>query len=178
VETYWSRYTGVALSGALDQVAADAGLTDVGAISSGAKLVSEAGELIFGYGEGQGPLIVGGADFTVRSTDNSNIVEDRVDAGAGFVSADFSAALLPGSFVTIMATFRPAGGVDGGADGGANGVADGGVDGGVDGSVQRYDVRCGCDAPGGALGVMLLALLRVPGASRCSRRPAGSPSAR
>ena len=101
-EMYISEYSNVlTTSDPLDQkkITAGSGTT----VNSGAVTTTATNELIYGVAIGASVTLNGGAGFNIRSTDQSNIVEDKTGATAGSYSASFSGG---GNWITSIATFK------------------------------------------------------------------------
>jgi hypothetical protein len=73
-------------------------------ITSGAATTTQGNELIYGVAIGATDAIGGGAGFTVRSTAQSNIVEDKIGTSGGPYSATFTGANY---WIASVATFKP-----------------------------------------------------------------------
>ena len=73
-------------------------------VTSGAVTTTQGNELIYGVAIGATDAIGGGAGFTVRSTAQSNIVEDKIGATGGSYSATFTGANY---WIATVATFKP-----------------------------------------------------------------------
>jgi hypothetical protein len=101
-EMYISEYSNVlTTSDPLDQkkITASSGSS----VSSGAVTTTATDELIYGVAIGESVPLNGGAGFNVRSTDQSNIVEDKTGVTAGAYSASFSGG---GNWIASIATFK------------------------------------------------------------------------
>ena len=102
-EIYASEYAGVLTTAdPLDKTSTTADNTTP--VTSGNVTTTQANELIYGVGIGATDAIGVGAGFTVRSTAQSNIVEDRIGATAGTYSAKFTGANY---WIATVATFKP-----------------------------------------------------------------------
>ncbi|HXO74973.1 MAG TPA: T9SS type A sorting domain-containing protein, partial [Puia sp.] len=73
-------------------------------VTSGAVTTTQGNELIYGVAIGATDPMGGGSGFTVRSTAQSNIVEDKTGAAAGSFSATFTGANY---WIATVATFKP-----------------------------------------------------------------------
>jgi hypothetical protein len=73
-------------------------------VTSGAVTTTQGDELIYGVSIGATDAIGGGTGFTVRSTAQSNIVEDKTGATAGSYSATFTGVNY---WIATVATFKP-----------------------------------------------------------------------
>lgn len=101
-EIYASEYSGVLTTAdPLDVTSTTASNTTP--ITSGAVTTTQVNELIYGVSIGATDAIGGGAGFTVRSTAQSNIVEDKTGATAGSYSATFTGANY---WIATVATFK------------------------------------------------------------------------
>jgi hypothetical protein len=101
-EMYISEYSNVlTTSDPLDQkkTTASSGTT----VNSGAVTTTATDELIYGVAIGASVPLNGGTGFNVRSTDQSNIVEDETGATVGSYSASFSGN---GNWIATIATFK------------------------------------------------------------------------
>ncbi|MES1159490.1 MAG: T9SS type A sorting domain-containing protein, partial [Bacteroidota bacterium] len=102
-EIYASEYAGVLTTAdPLDVTSTTANNTTP--VTSGAVTTTQNNELIYGVAIGATDEIGGGAGFTVRSTAQSNIVEDKTGTAAGSFSATFTGANY---WIATVATFRP-----------------------------------------------------------------------
>lgn len=102
-QIYMSEYSGISTIDPLDQHSAAAG--HVAAANSGAKTTTVANELIYGVSIGASGSLSAGGSFSIRSTDNQNIVEDKIGASIGSYSTSFTSG--GGNWVAEMATFKP-----------------------------------------------------------------------
>ena len=102
-EIYAGEYSGVlTTSDPLDVTSTTA--SNGTAVSSGAVTTTQGNELIYGVAIGATDVINAGAGFTVRSTAQSNIVEDKTGTTAGSYSATFTSANY---WIATVATFKP-----------------------------------------------------------------------
>jgi hypothetical protein len=102
-EIYASEYAGILTTAdPLDVTSTTANNSTP--ITSGAVTTSQANELIYGVAIGATDAIGGGAGFTVRSTAQSNIVEDKIGTAGGAYSATFTGANY---WIATVATFKP-----------------------------------------------------------------------
>ena len=99
---YISEYSGIAASiDPLDRNVVAAG--NNAAVSSGNKTTVFSNELIYGASIGASGTLTKGAGFTLRSSANQNIIEDKNVAAIGSYSTNFTSA--GGFWVAQMATF-------------------------------------------------------------------------
>ncbi|HVS97906.1 MAG TPA: hypothetical protein VHE54_15530 [Puia sp.] len=102
LQMYISEYSGIATSiDPLDQHSDNA--SNTAAVSSGSKTTTFSNELIYGASIGAAGLLTKGAGFTLRSSANQNIIEDRNVTSAGSYSTNFASA--GGNWVAQLATF-------------------------------------------------------------------------
>jgi hypothetical protein len=100
-QIYISEYSGIARANPLDQNSAAMG--NALAVSSGSQTTAYTNELIYGASIGASGLLTLGAGFTIRSTANSNIIEDKISGDVGSFNTTFNSA--GGNWVAQMATF-------------------------------------------------------------------------
>lgn len=101
-EIYASEYANVlATADPLDVTSTTAANTTP--ITSGAVTTTQGNELIYGVSIGASSTISGGSGFTVRSTAQSNIVEDEIGTTAGSYSATFTGSNY---WIASVATFK------------------------------------------------------------------------
>ncbi len=101
-EIYASEYAGVLTTAdPLDVTSTTANNTTP--VTSGAVTTTQGNELIYGVSIGATDAIGGGSGYTVRSTAQSNIVEDKTGAAAGSYSATFTGANY---WIATVATFK------------------------------------------------------------------------
>jgi len=102
-EIYASEYSGVlTTSDPLDVTSTTASNTT--SVTSGAVATTQSNELIYGVAIGATDAISGGSGFAVRSTAQSNIIEDKSGTAAGSYSATFTGA---NDWIATVATFKP-----------------------------------------------------------------------
>lgn len=102
-EIYASEYAGVlTTSDPLDATSTTASNTTP--VTSGAVTTTQDNELIYGVSIGATDEIDGGSGFTVRSTAQSNTVEDMIGTTAGSYSATFTGGHY---WIATVATFKP-----------------------------------------------------------------------
>jgi hypothetical protein len=103
LELYLTEYSGINTTNPIDAEAGASG--NAGAVSSGNATTTVAGDMIYGYCDGDGACTVG-SGFSALSTLNSNLSEDKQAGGAGSYAATGSSnsgwtmqmvALKPGS---------------------------------------------------------------------------------
>ena len=103
-QIYIAEYSGIQLTNPLDQNSVATG--SAGSESSGSKTTTFANELIFGISIGSNGLINDGSGFTLRSSANQNIEEDKKVTSIGTYSATFTNTNPGGNFwIAQMATF-------------------------------------------------------------------------
>jgi Secretion system C-terminal sorting domain len=101
-EIYASEYAGVLTTAdPLDVTRTTANNTTP--LTSGAVTTTEGNELIYGVAIGATDAISGGTGFNVRSTAQSNIIEDKTGTTAGSYSATFTGANY---WIATVATFK------------------------------------------------------------------------
>lgn len=101
---YSHEYSGMDKVNPLDTATAASGLgVD---LDSGVVTTTQADDLIFGAGASEGAVEAGGEGFTVRSTDEGNLTEDKTVTGAGSYSA--TATHGGGKWVMHAAAFKAA----------------------------------------------------------------------
>ena len=101
-EIYISEYSNVlATSDPLDQTATTSGTS--APVKSNTITTTGTNELVYGVAVGESVPLGGGSGFTVRSTANQNIVEDKSGAAAGAYSATFTGG---GNWVSSIASFK------------------------------------------------------------------------
>jgi hypothetical protein len=101
-EIYISEYSNVlTTSDPLDQKKTTAGSGTT--VNSGAVTTTASDELIYGVAIGASVTLNGGTGFNIRSTDQSNIVEDKTGATGGSYSTSFSGG---GNWIASIATFK------------------------------------------------------------------------
>ena len=102
-EIYASEYAGILTTAdPLDKTSTTADNTTP--ITSGNVTTTEENELIYGVAIGATDPLGGGTGFTVRSTAQSNIVEDKIGTTTGSYSAKFTGANY---WIATVATFKP-----------------------------------------------------------------------
>lgn len=102
-EIYASEYSNVLTTAdPLDVTSTTAG--NGGSVASGAVSTTQPNELVYGVAIGATDVVGGGAGFSVRSTAQSNIVEDKTGTAAGSYSATFTGANY---WIATVATFKP-----------------------------------------------------------------------
>jgi hypothetical protein len=101
-QIYISEYSGIATNiDPLDQHSDNANNT--AAVNSGSKTTSFSNELIYGASIGASGSLTKGAGFTLRSSANQNIIEDKNVTATGSYNTNFTSA--GGNWVAQMATF-------------------------------------------------------------------------
>jgi hypothetical protein len=100
-----TEYSGVDPSSPIDQSAFATNNNTGTIVSSGLRMTSRANELIFGHGEGQGPMVLPGAGFTTRDSSNGNVEEDRNVTAVGSYDAVFDLN-QNGEWIAYMVTLR------------------------------------------------------------------------
>jgi hypothetical protein len=75
-----------------------------GTISAGPVTTTSTNQLIYGVAIGESVPLNGGSGFTVRSTAQQNIVEDKAGASVGSYSSTFTGG---GNWIAAVATFKP-----------------------------------------------------------------------
>lgn len=103
IEIYASEYSGVlTTSDPLDQT--NTTTNNSASVSSGTVTTTAANELVYGVAIGASSPLSGGSGFTVRSTAQDNIVEDKTGGSVGSYGATFTGS---GYWVASVATFKP-----------------------------------------------------------------------
>jgi hypothetical protein len=102
LEIHVSEWTGIAKSSPVDQVSFATGTGS--AVSSGSKVTTANGELIFGYGW-VARTASAGSGFTALSLVNGDLDEYRIQSAAGAVDATFTQS--SSAWLAAMITFRP-----------------------------------------------------------------------
>ncbi len=100
-QIYITEYSGIVTTNPLDQNRVAAGSTL--AVSTGTRTTTYTNELVYGAAIGASGLLTQGASFTLRSSANQNIIEDKNVATIGTYDANFTSA--SGFWVAQMATF-------------------------------------------------------------------------
>jgi hypothetical protein len=101
-QIYISEYSGIVSSAdPLDKSSVNTGNT--AAVSSGAATVTYNNELIYGAAIGASGTLSKGSGFTLRSSVNQNIIEDKTGSSVGSYSTNFTSA--GGNWVAQMASF-------------------------------------------------------------------------
>jgi hypothetical protein len=101
---YIHEYSGVDTTNPLDVASSAAGST--AAMSSGAATTTHANDLLFGGGASSTAVTAGGAGYTVRSTANGNLTEDRNVTATGSYTA--TATQGSNAWVMEMVAFKAA----------------------------------------------------------------------
>jgi hypothetical protein len=100
------EYSGADLVSPLDAVSSSSAPAGITAVNSGTSTTQFANEMIFGFGAAGSCIISAGAGFTVRSTLECNVIEDKNVTSAGPYNAT---AVGDGTvWVMLMATFKAA----------------------------------------------------------------------
>ena len=103
-QIYIAEYSGIQLTNPLDQNSVATGTA--GSESSGSKTTTSANELIFGISIGSNGLINDGSGFTLRSSANQNVEEDKKVTSIGSYSTTFTNTNPGGNYwIAQMATF-------------------------------------------------------------------------
>ncbi|HVU97292.1 MAG TPA: T9SS type A sorting domain-containing protein [Puia sp.] len=103
IEIYASEYSGVlTTTDPLDQTKTTT--NNSSSVSTGTVTTTQSNELVYGVAIGASSPLGGGSGFTVRSTAQDNIVEDKIGGSAGSYGATFTGS---GYWVASVATFKP-----------------------------------------------------------------------
>lgn len=90
----------------LDQATGATGtLAAAGSFSSGIRTTAFSPELVFGHGEGAGPIVTAGAGFTTRDSQFDNIEQTKLVDTPGAYEARFGLSQA-GAWMAMMATLR------------------------------------------------------------------------